>query len=267
MIVSLRRGSATRLPALTGAAPAVARVPGRPDHLLAFVAEVSLGAQLVLRHRAPRLAGAVAVVVALLVAAGDAWSVPQAGAVQARLALASGLASGVAAIAGSRLLAPGAALHAARYAATSATSAVLGRLAGAMVLLAAPTVTLILVLGRHSSVPFGPALSVSLAGVLAAVALAMATAPFTGAFASGLGWGAAALIGAAPPDAVAGAGGPHPVGAIHGALVVWHLLPLPWRAGAPGNGAVLALVLSAAGAVLVARAAVVHVRASRRVVR
>src|SRR5438128_2165991 len=120
-MLSLRR----HVPPVTGPIRPTAepRAPGRPDPQLAFAAEALLGAQLLVRHRAPRVALSIAVIIAALAAAGSAWAPPDPAGPMRRASLVVGLVGAVAAVAGARLLAPGPALHAARYGAVSVARA------------------------------------------------------------------------------------------------------------------------------------------------
>ncbi len=104
--------------------------------ILVLKAEMALGYQLVSRHRAPRFAAALAA--AFLVASVAAGSLGTAG----YGGLLPQVAATVAAVAGSRVLAHGAALGAARHAPCALWLVVAGRFAGVMVIVVPAVVVL-----------------------------------------------------------------------------------------------------------------------------
>ena len=193
---------------------------------LAAKAELVLGMLLPARHRSVRLAATLTVAIVALGVSGGAGQNPETG---AHLTLV--VAGSLAAVAGSRLMAPGAALSAARQAAYQWWLPPVGRLAGLAVLLA-PTV------GASAAVLLGPQADATAVARLSAIAwmyattmaaLVQAASPFLGASASG----AAALIlvwtgGLAPSvwhELLQGL--PY----LQRPLVIgWNVLPTAWRA-------------------------------------
>ena len=144
---------------------------------LVFKAEMVLGFQLVSRHRAPRFAGVLSVFFLVAVVAGRPFGV---GVAWPWMALP--VAGTFAAVAGSRLLAHGAALWAARSVCEVPAVAVAGRFAGGMVVIAPVAAAMVTVVAG----PFQssePAIQVGFA-VLFAAAMAgvtMAVTPVLGA--------------------------------------------------------------------------------------
>ena len=144
---------------------------------LVFKAEMVLGFQLVSRHRAPRFAGVMSVFFLVAVVAGRPFG---AGMVWPWLALP--VAGTFAAVAGSRLLAHGAALWAARSVCEVPAIAVAGRFAGGMVVIA-PVAAVIVMAVTGPSQSSDPAIQIGF-GVLFAAAMAgvtMAVTPVLGA--------------------------------------------------------------------------------------
>ncbi len=201
---------------------------------------------LVARHRAGRLVALLAVTV-LGIAILDRGS----GAAGSHHVLFL-VGGSLAAVAGSRLLAPGAALLGARRVAGPWWVTPAGRLAGAMVL-ALP----ILALGAGGILgsPGGP-LPILRLGAAAALqaaalgALVAGLAPLTGATAAGtLGLGAA-WLGSVPPSGVAELLGGWEY-AQRPAVLLWNGLPLAWRAARWYEGAFSGDLLVLAGWVVV----------------
>jgi hypothetical protein len=192
---------------------------------LAAKAELVLGMLLPVRHRSVRLAATLTVAIVALGVSGGAGQHAETG---AHLTLV--VAGSLAAVAGSRLMAPGATLFAARQAARWWLSSV-GRLAGLAVLLA-PTV------GACAAVLLGPHADATAVARLSAIAWIYATAvaalvqaasPFLGASASGAGALILVWTGGLPPsvwqDLLQGL--PY----LQRPLVIgWNVLPTAWRA-------------------------------------
>lgn len=187
---------------------------------LAFKAEAVLAVQLVLRHRAPRLAAALVLAAVFLAGARQAGGIGP-------LLLAAG---GLGAVFGSRPLARGPALATARLVPVSPWLAPFGRYAGVLAVLLPAVAVAAAVL----TAPAPPAAFLRAAAAAAAVggvwaALVLALAPLVGATAAAaLGLLAVVTGIAAPADLdllTRGVGGPGRI-----ARVAWHALPLPWRA-------------------------------------
>ena len=200
------------------------------NRVLAFRAEVTLAAQLVTRHRVPRL---VLLLAAILVAAmlGNA-SAPD----STRQATVLLIAGSLGAVAGSRLLAYGGPLAAARLAGSGVIPPV-GRLLGAM-LLAGPILLAVSIATVSAAGPVASTVLIAATYAAVTAALTMALAPVVGAS------GAAAL---GFMSALGGGARPSQVGALLAgwpflrtpAVLFWNALPLPWRAarwlaGGPG---------------------------------
>jgi hypothetical protein len=189
---------------------------------LALKAEALLGLHLVTRHRAPRLAAVLGLALVATAAASGSGHSP------ARPVLL--IASTVAVVAASRLLAGGPALAAARMVAARWWVVPVGRLAGALCAVAPFTLGMAAMLaGSHGDA--GPWRLAWVAGAYAAVLIAC-----TMAMASRLGASAAATLGCfgvwlggVPPSALSAMLAPWPL-ARQGALWSWGVLPLPWRA-------------------------------------
>ena len=144
--------------------------------VLVLKAEMALGYQLVSRHRAPRFAAVIAA--AFLVAIAAAGLLGAAG----YRGLLPPVAATVAAVAGSRVLAHGAALAAARHAPCAAWLVVAGRFAGVMVIVVPAVVILGAVL--LAGLPSPLVVSRIVLAVLTAstaVGVAMAVTPSLGA--------------------------------------------------------------------------------------
>jgi len=190
---------------------------------LEFKSEVVLAAQLVMRHRAPRLAALLVLSViclALVRTDGDAGG--------SRIALLNG--GVVAAVAASRPLAPGPALACAYRVAASWWLVPAGRLVGTLIVTLPIAGASALVLTQEATSP--ATLPLGLVTVVYAAALAsliLAVTPILGSsFAAALGF-LTAWFGTAPPSAVHIALQKWP--AIQGAgVLVWNALPLNWRA-------------------------------------
>lgn len=223
--------------------------------LLGFKAEVVLAVQLITRHRAPRLAAFLALIVVLALALGA--SDEAAG--RALLLVAGTL--GVAAA--SRILAPGAALASARRTAAAWWVVPCGRLGGVFLHVGAAVVVAGAILYQGEPAGGAGALVVSAGFGTVAGAVTLALAPRIGSSAAATVAFLPVWFGSFPPERVASLMDAWPRVA-RGALVAWHILPLPWRAaellpGAPsGGGMVDVLVLTGwtlGGVALAARAA------------
>lgn len=180
------------------------------------------GILLVVRHRAVRLAGMLALLIMVLAVVQGVGASPH------TLFVVGGC---LAAVACSRLLAPGAAVAAARRTAGPWWLAPAGRLAG-VVLLLAP----VLAVGAAALAASGsegtPFVALGIAALLQAAALGaltLALTPAFGASAAGMVGLLAALLGGLRPSEVLGlfAGWPY---AQRVAVTAWNLMPLGWRA-------------------------------------
>lgn len=188
---------------------------------LALKAEALLGLHLVTRHRAPRLAAVLGL--ALLAAAAVSGSGSDAGSVLL-------IGSTLAVVGASRLLAPGPALAGARMAAARWWVAPVGRLAGALCAVVPFAVGIAaLVMRPHGEADLWRVAWVTGAYAVVLIACTMAMVPSLGAsLAATLGF-VAVWLGGVPPSAVSAVLGPWPL-LERGAVWVWSLLPLPWRA-------------------------------------
>ena len=199
---------------------------------LAFKAEVVLAIQLITRHRAPRLVLLLVASLALVMLSGGREGT--AGTRHQTILLVAG---SLGAVAGSRLLARGGPLAAARGAATSSMVPAIGRVTG-VVLLIGPIVLPLCV------AVLGPAgLTTTFVVLLhgaATVALTMALTPAVGASsAAALGF-LAALVGGVRPSQVGVLLSTWPFTQTP-AVILWNTLPLSWRAArwladGPGRG-------------------------------
>ena len=192
--------------------------------LRALKADIVLGAQLVSRHRSPRLAAVL--VLALLVAAGGYHPAPN----SARVPMAVVAVGVLAAVAASRLFAPGGALAANRAAAARWWVAPVGRLTGALLLVLplglAGTAFLVL-----PGAGLAHLIRVSIGLLVYVTALAAGTAAITPL----VGSSPAAVIGLA--SAWFGVIAPSALGTLLGGwpfvarplVALWNVLPLPWR--------------------------------------
>ncbi|UCF41403.1 MAG: hypothetical protein JSW43_03475 [Gemmatimonadota bacterium] len=190
--------------------------------MLALKGEAVLGAQLVVRHRAVRLTALLSLAILVLALAQGGPGSPH---------TLFGVGGCLSAVAGSRLLAPGAALAAARRAAGPWWLAPAGRLAGLLLLLAP-----VLAVGAAALIPssggeaaFVPLALAALLQAGALGALTLALAPAVGASASGMLGLTWALLGGLRPSEMLQllAGWPY---AQRVAVTAWNLLPLSWRA-------------------------------------
>jgi hypothetical protein len=184
--------------------------------------EAVFGMLIVVRHRAVRLASMLVLLVMVLA------GVQAVGASPHSLFVVGGC---LAAVAGSRLLAPGAAVAAARRTAGPWWLAPAGRLVG-VVLLLAPVLAVGAAALAASGGEGAPFVALWLAALLQAAALGaltLALAPALGASAAGMVGLLAALLGGLRPSEVLGlfAGWPY---AQRVAVTAWNLLPLGWRA-------------------------------------
>ncbi len=233
-----------------------------PGAALAVKAELVLGMLLIVRHRTVRLTAALAVMGIALGMVGNAAERP--GLAQQTVLLVGG---SLGAVAGSRLLAPGAALAAAWRLGSPWWLPSAGRLMGAALLIA-PAV------GVASAALVGPAssweaaLQLGFVGWFYAMAIAavtLAASPFLGASVSGALGLLAVWFGGIPPSAMYEIFGDwtyvqRPI------VLLWNALPLGWRADRwlhqaeigdallLGAWIVLGIVLGAWGAMRVALA-------------
>jgi len=231
----------------------------------ALKAEVVWGLQLVLRHRAPRLALLLAAALVLLVLAGSSAETTL-GIRQGTIILIAGV---LASVAGSRVLVVGAPLSSVRRTAAPWILAPTGRLAAVVLFTSVPAlVAALITFTGHGSLVVAIRVAAQTTLFAAAVgASVMALTPLAGASASaGVGL-LAALFGAIPPSQVASGLASWPI-LRNLAVLGWNALPLPWRASrwlAGGGVADPALLscwtaLGIAGAVLVVSAPGSHVR-------
>jgi hypothetical protein len=195
--------------------------------LLAAKAEVVLGAHLVMRHRTPRLAALLLLVVVLsTILRSPATDVTERGSWNLMLVCGT-----LAAVAGSRVMAPGAALSAAYHVAAQWWLVPGGRLAGAL-LVALPIVGVTAVAVGPSQGHGGEATSVLLASCLYTGAVAstvMAATPVTGSSAAATIGLLMAWFGGLRPSAVYLTLEAVPF--IQRPLVfLWNVMPLNWRA-------------------------------------
>ncbi|HWP36173.1 MAG TPA: hypothetical protein VNL18_01345 [Gemmatimonadales bacterium] len=210
-----------------GGEPRAPRPPAPRDGsaALAFKADVVLGAQLVSRHRAPRLAALLAL--ALLVATVADRPTPAA----TRVPLACVVVGVLTAVGASRVFAPGGALAAARAAAGHWWIAPAGRLLGALAVImpiGLAGASLLVVPGIPSSaVP-------RLSGIL--LLYGAVTAAFTAAWTPLVGSSVAAAtglitawVGAVSPSGLLALLNAWPIVA-RPLVSLWNVLPLPWRA-------------------------------------
>jgi hypothetical protein len=211
--------------------------------LLSAKAEVVLGVHLVMRHRTPRLAALLLLVVVLsTVLRNPATEGTVRG--PSNLLLICGT---LAAVAGSRLLAPGAALSAAYRVAAQWWLVPTGRTVGALIVVL-PVVAVATMAVGPSPVPRTDAIRVVMASGLysgAMVATAMAAAPVVGSSAAAGGGMLMAWLGGLRPSAIYLA--LEQVQFAQRPLVLlWNILPLNWRAvrwiqdGVSADGVVLA---------------------------
>lgn len=193
--------------------------------LLAAKAEMVVGALLVMRHRTVRLACSLALTMVILSLIQNLERTTRAYQPDTVLLIAGTLA----AIAGSRLLAPGAALAASRQVATQWWLVPFGRLAGALLVVLPVVGIAVLSLGRGGAGPF----QLSLVAAIYAAAVAsgvLALAPATGASAAAAAGFVAVWAGGIPPSGVHAMFVKWPF-LQHALVPIWHLLPLQWRAG------------------------------------
>lgn len=192
--------------------------------LLGAKAEMVMGFLLLVRHRSVRLAGVLAAAVVLLSVVSKTGRTSGEHLVDTMLVLTGTLA----AVAGSRLLAPGGALAASRQAAAHCWMAPLGRLAGAFILVL-PVVCIVafsLCTAEHNP------LRLTLVTALYAGAVAsgvMALAPAIGATAASAAAFVVVWVGAVPASDLRALLESWPL--LHRAIVgTWNVLPLHWRA-------------------------------------
>lgn len=192
---------------------------------LKLKAEAVLAVQLVSRHRATRLAVLLVLLLIAAVAAGEGASA--AGRIRIVLVAAGTLG----AVAGSRLLAPGGALAAARMSAADWWLAPLGRLLGAAcAVVPVVLVAVVVLVSPHAPRTAHPGVA-AVAAVYAASVLATtaALAPAWGASAAAALGFFAAWFGLLRPSDVYDLSAAVPF--FQRPLVLgWNVLPLPWRA-------------------------------------
>lgn len=207
---------------------------------LKLKAEAVLAVQLVSRHRATRLAVLLVLLLIAAVAAGEAASAG------GRIRVVLVAAGTLGAVAGSRLLAPGGALAAARMSAADWWLAPTGRLLGA-VCIVAPVGFVGVVALLAPRAPLTAHLATgAVTGVyaLAVLATTAALAPAWGASAAAALGFFGAWLGPVPPSDVYALFAPVPL-LQHPLVLGWNVLPLPWRAarwiedGTAGDGLLL----------------------------
>jgi len=189
---------------------------------LRLKAEIALGVQLVVRHRAPRFAALLAGLVVLLVRHGG--GLPQ------QLSRTLLLVAGTLAVVGaSRAFTPGAAIAAARRVAGPVWLAPCGRLAGVLLVVLGGT-------AAAAAVLYAEDVGAGFAGLIVSLCFAAAVAAVTAALTPVVGASGAAALGFLPvwfgsvsPDVVGRflVVWPH---AVRPVLFLWNVLPLPWRA-------------------------------------
>jgi len=198
--------------------------PARAVTLRAVKADIVLGAQLVSRHRAPRLA---AILVLVLLAAATSQN-PAPGPARAPLAV---VAAGVlAVVSASRLFAPGGALAAHRAAAAPWWITPVGRLTGALLLvhpLALAGAALLVLPGASLEYLVRVSAGLVLYGTAVAVGTAALT-PILGSSPAAVVGLLTAWLGVVPPSGLVALVGEWP--AVARPLGwAWNILPLPWR--------------------------------------
>lgn len=189
---------------------------------LAAKAEVVFGAHLVMRHRSPRLAVLLCLlVIAMAVARGRADTA--AGLTETALLVAGTLG----AVGGSRLFAPGAALAAARRVAAGWWVVSTGRLIGALLVTLPIVAVAVLAVGAEANPGRVGLVSMIYAG--AVVAAVIAGTPLVGASAAAALGLVGTWLGGIGPSGVSVMFEPWP--AVRGSIVLlWNVLPLEWRA-------------------------------------
>lgn len=194
---------------------------------LALKAELVFAVQLVVRHRTPRLAAVFALLTVALLTWYDATD-PNAASHHGALLL---IAGSLAAVSGSRLLAPGGSLEAARRVAANWWVVPTGRLAGVL-LTSAPLIAVAIVALRGvdaGQLAFArlAAAAVLLAASIAAVTLSIT--PLVGSSASAALGFSASWFGGIPPSVLHAGLVDWPI-VQRPAVILWNVLPLPWRA-------------------------------------
>ena len=194
--------------------------------MMAFKAEAVFGVHLVVRHRAPRLAAALALAAGVSAGVGGVGTDPT---TACRILLL--LMGCTTAVCASRVLAAGPPLASARHVAVVSWLPVLGRFAGVMVLVAGGAGVLSLGLFRGAAP--GIAARAFAGGALhaaATAALVLAVTPRIGAVAAAAVGVVVTVAGSATPgqlDAFFAAAESPPLRAV---TVPWLVLPVPWRA-------------------------------------
>lgn len=193
---------------------------------LASKAELVLGMLLVVRHRTMRLSGVLALLGMTLAMFADASTRP--GLARHTVLLLGG---SLGAVAGSRLLAPGAALAAAWRCGSPWWLPAMGRLAG-VALLAVPTVGVAAAAltgttsSWHGAIQLG---FIAWVYTVAVAATALASSPFLGASVSGALGLLAVWFGGIPPSAMSELLTQWPY-VQRLSVLLWNVLPLGWRA-------------------------------------
>ncbi|MFQ5702696.1 MAG: hypothetical protein ACE5HT_01585 [Gemmatimonadales bacterium] len=193
---------------------------------LAAKAEIVLGAHLVIRHRAPRLAALLCLVIlGLVVVRGIAAGDPA----EADVVLL--VAGTLTAVGASRLLAPGAALAGARASGSSWWLIAAGRIVG-LLLIALPLVAISAVVvggvSRHG-VAAGRLGSIAMTYAAAVAGAVVAITPLVGSSAAAAVGLVGAWFGGIGPSSVSMMLGRWPL--VRGpAVLIWNVSPLKWRA-------------------------------------
>jgi len=192
--------------------------------MLAFKAEILLGARLALRHRTYQVAILFALVVFLLGAIHDLTK-PVGTDRDGAVLLVSGI---LAVIAGSRPLAPGAALASVRHVAAEWWLIPFGRLVGTLLALSPLMIAIVLLFGTSAS----DSVRVGFVATLYASAVAatmFAMVPVTGTTVGAVLASSAVLVGSIQPSAADVSLWAWPV-VRELSMVLWNVLPMPWRA-------------------------------------
>lgn len=195
---------------------------------LAFKAEVVMGAHLVMRHRAPRIALLLSLLFLVLLLIREQFARAPVDQVSVVLLIAGTLA----AVTGSRPLAPGSALVDAWRVAAQWWVVPLGRLVGVLIVVLPIVAIATLVFGAGAFGAHGIRLMLIASFYAGAVtALIMAITPRVGASAAALLGVVVAWLGALPPSAFHELLRPVPAGdpLIH---ALWSVAPIPSRAAA-----------------------------------
>jgi hypothetical protein len=192
--------------------------------LLGAKAEIVFGTLLVVRNRAVRLACGLALTTGILLSVQEAERFP--GAHQPRVVFL--IAGTLAAVAGSRLFAPGGALAASRQVATTWWLVPLGRLAGALLAVLPVVVVPVIAMELSHADPLLLGFSVAMFGA-AVASFSLSLAPIVGSSAAVAVAVASVWIGALPTAALHQWIEKWPV-AKDAIVLLWKTLPLLWRA-------------------------------------